>query len=53
MFSNKIRSQDASWDDLGSIWVAKRGRVGRPWGFKLGVRRSQGVVLGGLKALRS
>ena len=25
-------SQDASWDDLGSIWVAKRGRLGRPFG---------------------
>ena len=24
-------SQDASWDDLGSIWVAKRGRLGRPF----------------------
>ena len=28
--------QDASWDDLGSIWVAKRGRLGRPLGVKLG-----------------
>ena len=24
--------QDACWDDLGSIWVAKRGRLGRPKG---------------------
>ena len=24
--------QDASWDDLGSIWVAKRGRLGGPKG---------------------
>ena len=38
-----------SWVDLGG----QRGRLGRPWGVKLGVRRSQGLVLGGLKALRS
>ena len=25
-------SQDGSWGDLGSIWVAKRGRLGRPFG---------------------
>jgi len=25
-------SQDASWDDLGPVWVAKRGRLGRPFG---------------------
>ena len=38
-----------SWADLGG----QRGRLGRPWGVKLGVRRSQDIVLGGLKALRS
>jgi len=30
-----------------------RGCLGRPWRVKLGVRRSQDLVLGGLKALRS
>ena len=29
-------SQDASWVDLGSIWVAKRGRLGRPLGSSWG-----------------
>ena len=28
----KEASQDPSWADLGSIWVAKRGRLGRPFG---------------------
>ena len=49
----KIASQDASWADLGSIWVAKRGRLGRPFGVKLGLKRvrksdaKKGLVLVG------
>jgi len=45
--------QDASWVDLGSIWVAEGVVLGGLGGVKLGVRRSQGLVLGGLKALSS
>ena len=29
--------QDTSWVDLGPIWVAKGGRLGKPWGIKLGL----------------
>ena len=47
-------SQDASWVDLGSVWVAKRGRLGRPFGIKLEYKRirksdaKKGLVLEGL-----
>ena len=34
-FLEKMRFQEATWVDLGSIWVAKRGRLGRPFGVKL------------------
>ena len=46
-------SQDASWDDLGPIWVAKRGRLGRPFAAQVGPKRmkksdaKKGLVLGG------
>jgi hypothetical protein len=51
-FRKKVVSRrvlDRSWVDLSG----QRGRLGRPWEVKVGVRRSQGLVLGGLKALRS
>ena len=51
-FSKKILSRPVlapSWADLGG----QRDRLGRPWGSKLGVRRPQGLVLEGLKALKS
>ena len=51
-FRKKVVSRHVlgrSWVDLGG----PRGRLGRPWEVKLGVRRSQDLVLGGLKALRS
>ena len=48
-------SQDGSWGDLGSIWVAKRGRFGRPLEGQVGSKKGRksdakkGLVLGGLK----
>ena len=47
-------SQDRSWGDLGSIWVAKRGRLGRPLEGQVGSKKGRksdakkGLVLGGL-----
>ena len=47
-------SQDGSWEDLGSIWVAKRGRLGRPLEGQVGSKKGRksdakkGLVLGGL-----
>ena len=47
-------SQDGSWGDLGSIWVAKRGRLGGPLEGQVGSRKGRkseakkGLVLGGL-----
>ena len=35
VFEKKM-SQDLSWDDLGTIWVAKGLQKGRLWGHKLG-----------------
>ena len=46
-------SQDASWDDLGSIWVAKGVRKGRPLETKVASKKGRkndakkGLVLGG------
>ena len=39
MFLHKIRSQDPSWTDLGSIWVAKGGPRGRLLEAKLGSKK--------------
>ena len=47
-------SQDTSWDDLGSIWVAKGGRLGRPLEGQVGSKKGRksdakkGLVLEGL-----
>ena len=47
-------SQDGSWGDLGSIWVAKRGRLGRPLEGQVGSKKGRksdakkGLVLVGL-----
>ena len=54
MFLLKIRSQDASWADLGPIWVAKRGPRRGLLEAKLGSKRvrksdaKKGLVLVGL-----
>ena len=46
--------QDPSWADLGPIWVAKRGRLGRLFGTQLGSKKGgksdakKGLVLEGL-----
>ena len=34
-------SQDGSWEDLGSIWVAKRGRLGRPLEGQVGSKKGR------------
>ena len=34
-------SQDGSWGDLGSIWVAKRGRLGRPLEGQVGSKKGR------------
>ena len=34
-------SQDRSWGDLGSIWVAKRGRLGRPLEGQVGSKKGR------------
>ena len=54
-------SQDGSWGDLGSIWVAKRGRLGRPLEGQVGSKKGRksdakkGLVLawswGGVEAI--
>ena len=53
----KVSSQEACWDDFGSIWVPKRGRLGGLWGQD-GVKKGKekrcekrprlGLVLGGV-----
>ena len=54
MFFHKIRSQDASWVDLGPSWVAKGGPRRGLLETKLGSKRirknetKKGLVLGGL-----
>ena len=51
---DKMSSPNPCWADLGLIWVAKRGRLGRPFGTKVGSKRvrqsdaKKGLVLGGL-----
>ena len=50
-----MSSQDASWDDLGAIWVAKRGPRRGLLGGKLGSKKvrkndvKKGLVLRGQK----
>ena len=47
-------SQDVSWDDLGPIWVAKRGSKRAPFGTEVEPKTvtkndaKKGLVLGGL-----
>ena len=47
-------SQDVSWDDLGPIWVAKRGSKRAPFGIEVEPKTvtkndaKKGLVLGGL-----
>ena len=53
-FFHEIRSQDASWVDLGPTWVAKRDPRGGLLETKLGSKRvsksdaKKGLVFGGL-----